>query len=159
MNKASGPDKIDSKLVKYCAKGLSKPLAIIFNKIFKSGTIPSKWKLDNVVSIFKKGEKSSVTNYRPISLTSLLMKILEYCIKDFLIIECGHLIKASQHGFSTEKSCLTQLLPLIDKFSVAMNNKSRVDTIYFDFAKAFDSVNHDLVLKKNLELMDCSSNF
>ena len=148
VNKAAGPDKIGSKLVKCCARGLSKPLSIIFNRIFKFGSIPNKWKLANVVPIFKKGDKSSVTNYRPISLTSLPMKILEYCIKDLLIMKCGHLIKDNQHGFSVEKSCLTQLLPLIDKFSVAMNNKSRIDTIYFDFAKAFDSVNHDLVLSK-----------
>ena len=76
------------------------------------------------------------------------MKILEYCIKDLIIEKCGHLIRDNQHGFSAGKSCLTQLLPLIDKFSVAMNNKSRIDTIYFDFAKAFDSVNHDLILLK-----------
>ena len=61
---------------------------------------------------------------------------------------CPHLIKDSQHGFRVDKSCLTQLLPLIDKFAVAMNKKSRIDTIYFDFAKAFDSVNHDLILYK-----------
>ena len=134
--------------MKFCARGLYKPLAIIFNKIFKTGKIPNKWKLANVVPIFKKGDKSSVTNYRPISLTSLPMKVLEYCIKDMIIIKCGHLIRDNQHGFSREKSCLTQLLPLIDKFSVALNNKSRVDIIYFDFAKAFDSVNHDLILAK-----------
>ena len=148
VNKAAGPDKIDSKLMKFCARGLSKPFAILFNKIFKSGKIPNKWKLANVVPVFKKGDKSSVTNYRPISLTSLPMKILEYLIKDLLMIKCGHLIKEFQHGFSIDKSCLTQLLPLIDKFAVAMNNKSRVDVIYFDFAKAFDSVNHDLILQK-----------
>ena len=148
VNKASGPDGINSKLVKFCAKGLAKPLAILFNQIFRTGSIPNKWKLANVVPVFKKGDKNSVTNYRPISLTSLPMKILEYCIKDLLIEKCGHLIKDNQHGFSIEKSCLTQLLPIIDKFSVAMNSKSRVDTIYFDFAKAFDSVNHDLILLK-----------
>ena len=148
VNKATGPDGINGKLVKFCARGLSKPLVIIFNKIFKSGTIPNKWKLANIVPVVKKGDKSSVTNYRPISLTCLPMKIFEYCIKDLLIAKCGNLIKENQHGFSIEKSCLTQLLPLIDKFSVAMNNKSRVDTIYFDFAKAFDSVNHDLILYK-----------
>ena len=148
VNKAAGPDKIDSKLMKYCAKGLSRPLSILFNQIFKSGRIPDKWKLANVVPVLKKGNKTSVTNYRPISLTSLPMKILEYCIKDLINRKCGHLIKDTQHGFSVDKSCLTQLLPLIDKFSVAMNNKSRVDIIYFDFAKAFDSVNHDLILFK-----------
>ena len=148
VNKAAGPDKMDSKLMKYCARGLSKPLTIIFNRIFKTGKIPDKWKLANVVPILKKGDKSSVTNYRPISLTSLPMKVLEYCIKNLLLQQCSDLIRDVQHGFSIEKSCLTQLLPLIDKISVAMNNKSRIDVIYFDFAKAFDSVSHDLILYK-----------
>ena len=102
----------------------------------------------NVVPIFKKGDKSSVTNYRPISLTSLTMKIFEYCIKDLVMLKCEDLIKDNQHGFRNGKSCLTQLIPFVDKLAEALNNKSRVDVIYFDFAKAFDSVNHDLILRK-----------
>ena len=147
-NKAAGPDGIQSKLIKMCAKGLAKPLTIIFNKSFKTGFIPKKWKLANVVPIFKKGEKSSVTNYRPISLTSLPMKVFEYCIRDLLMIKCKDLLKNNQHGFRQGKSCLTQLIPFVDRLSEALNNQSRVDVVYFDFAKAFDCVNHDLILKK-----------
>ena len=76
------------------------------------------------------------------------MKVFEYCIKDLLMIKCKHLIKDNQHGFRSEKSCLTQLFPFVDKLSEALNNQSRVDIVYFDFAKAFDSVNHDLILQK-----------
>ena len=70
------------------------------------------------------------------------MHIREYLIKDLLMIKCAtaHLIKEFQYGFSIDESCLTQLIPLIDKFTIAMNNKSRVDVIYFDFANAFDIV-------------------
>ena len=131
-----------------CAKGLANPLIILFNKSFETGVIPKKWKLANVVPIFKKGEKTSVENYRPISLTSLLMKIFEYCIKDLMLIKCQDLLKDNQHGFRNGKSCLTQLIPFVDKLSEALNNQSRVDVVYFDFAKAFDCVNHDLILKK-----------
>ena len=147
-NKAAGPDGIQSRLIKLCAKGLAKPLTILFNKFFETGKIPKNWKLANVVPVFKKGDKSSVANYRPISLTCLPMKIFEYCIKDLLMLKCEHLIKDNQHGFRSEKSCLTQLLPFVDKLSEALNNQSRVDVVYFDFAKAFDSVNHDLILQK-----------
>ena len=147
-NKAAGPDGLQSKLLKMCAKGISIPLTKIFNKSFETGTIPKKWKLANVVPIFKKGDKSSVTNYRPISLTSLPMKIFEYCIKDMIILKCGHILKDNQHGFRLGKSCLTQLIPFVDNLAEALNNHSRVDVIYFDFAKAFDCVNHDLILKK-----------
>ena len=76
------------------------------------------------------------------------MKILEYYIKDLLLKQCGHLIRDNQHGFCIDKSCLTQLLTYVDKLLIAMNNKSRTDAIYFDFSKAFDSVNHDLILLK-----------
>ena len=146
-NKAAGPDGIQSKLIKMCAQGLAKPLTKLFNVSFKTGKIPKKWKLANVVPVFKKGDKSSVTNYRPISLTCLPMKIFEYCIRDLLINECESLLRDNQHGFRLGKSCLTQLLPFVDKLSEALNNQSRVDVVYFDFAKAFDSVNHDLILK------------
>ena len=147
-NKAAGPDGIQSKIMKFCAKGLAKPLTIIFNRCFDSGILPKKWKLANVVPVFKKGDKSSVTNYRPISLTCLPMKIFEYCIRDLLLTKCEHLIKDTQHGFRKNKSCLTQLLPYVDKLATALNNNSRVDVVYFDFAKAFDCVNHDLILQK-----------
>ena len=147
-NKAAGPDGFQSKLIKMCAKGLAKPLSLLFNKSFKTGVIPKKWKMANVVPIFKKGDKSSVDNYRPISLTSLFMKTFEYCIKDLILLKSNDIIKENQHGFRSGKSCLTQLIPFVDKLAEALNNQSRVDIIYFDFAKAFDTVNHDLILNK-----------
>ena len=147
-NKAAGPDGIQSKIMKSCSVGLAKPLTIIFNACFSSAILPNKWKTANIVPVFKKGDKSSVTNYRPISLTSLPMKIFEYCIRDLLLEKCDLLIRDSQHGFRKNRSCLTQLIPYVDKLAVALNNKSRIDAVYFDFAKAFDSVNHDIILQK-----------
>ena len=147
-NKAAGPDGIQSKMLKSCARGLAKPLCLIFQKCFTSGSIPNKWKLANVVPVFKKGNKNSVENYRPISLTCLPMKIFEYLIRDMLMSKCKHLIKDNQHGFLPEKSCLTQLIPFTSDLAYALNSSSRIDVIYFDFAKAFDSVNHDLILNK-----------
>ena len=147
-NKAPGPDGFQSKMLKYCAKGLAKPLCLIFQTCFKTGCIPNKWKLANVVPVFKKGNKNSVENYRPISLTCLPMKIFEYLIRDMLMNKCKHLIKDNQHGFLPEKSCLTQLIPFTSDLSLALNSSSRIDAIYFDFAKAFDCVNHDLILNK-----------
>ena len=147
-NKAAGPDGLQSKLLKSCARGLAKPLSILFNKCFTLGKLPDKWKLANVIPIFKKGNKGSAENYRPISLTCLPMKIFEYCIRDMLMTKCNHLLNDNQHGFRPEKSCLTQLIPFTSNLALALNNSSRIDVIYFDFAKAFDSVNHDIILKK-----------
>ena len=112
-NKAAGPDGLQNKMLKSCAKGLAKPLSLIFQTCFKTGCIPNKWKLANVVPVFKKGSKNSVENYRPISLTCLPMKIFEYLIRDLLLSKCKHLIKDNQHGFRSEKSCLTQLIHLL----------------------------------------------
>ena len=165
-NKTAGPNGFHlSKLIKMCAKGLAKPLSLLFNRSFETGSIPKKWKMANVVPIFKKGDKSSVDNYRPISLTSLFMKTFEYCIRDFLVLKCNDIIlKDNQHGFRSGKSCLTQLIPFVDKLAEALNNASRVNIIYFDFAKAFDTVNHDLILNFGvdgllLELMGFYCNF
>ena len=147
-NKAAGPDGRQAKLMKYCARGLAKPLSKLYTKIFKSGSIPKLWKLANVVPVYKKGDKSSVENYRPISLTCLPMKVFEYCVKDMLMTKCSHLLNDSQHGFLPSRSCTTQMIPFVDNLSYSLNNSSRIDVIYFDFAKAFDSVNHDIILHK-----------
>ena len=80
----------------------------------------------NVVPIFKKGDKTSLYNYRPISLTSLFMKTFEYCIRDLLMLTCNDNLKENQHGFCNGKSCLTQLILFVDKLAEALNNQSRV---------------------------------
>ena len=74
-NKSHGPDGISGKILKKCHFSLAYPLSILFNLSFNLGQIPSEWKLANVVPVHKKGEKSMAENYRPISLTCLVMKI------------------------------------------------------------------------------------
>ena len=98
--------------------------------------------------VFKKGDKSSVENYRPISLTSLVMKVFERCIKSALYEVCADMLDQRQHGFVNGRSCTTQMIPFTDNLALALDESSRVDIIYFDFAKAFDSVSHDLILYK-----------
>ena len=147
-NKAAGPDGVHGKILKNCAKSLALPLSLLFTKSFKTGLIPSEWKSANVVPVFKKGEKISVKKYRPISLTCLVMKTFEVCIRDKLMDMCKGQINFQQHGFLAKKSCITQMVPFIDDLSCTLNNRSRTDVIYFDFAKAFDSVSHDIILCK-----------
>ena len=115
---------------------------------FNLGQIPQEWKLANVVPVHKKGDKSMVENYRPISLTCLIMKVFERCIRDELLTACKDLIHPSHHGFLPGKSCTTQLIPFVDNLALGLNNHNHIDVVYFDFAKAFDSVNHDIILHK-----------
>ena len=147
-NKAAGPDGINGKILKMCAEGISYPLSKIFQTSYNTGLIPNEWKQANVVPVYKKGSKLSTENYRPISLTCLTMKILETMVRDELMIRCQHLITDKQHGFLPQRSCTTQLIPFCDSLALSLNNASRTDVVYFDFAKAFDSVNHDVILGK-----------
>ncbi|MCP4459583.1 MAG: reverse transcriptase family protein, partial [Cytophagales bacterium] len=147
-SKAAGPDGIHGKVLKYCARSLAYPLSILFNLCFVTGCIPPDWKLASVVPVFKKDDKNSVENYRPISLTSLVMKVFERCIKTALFSVCEDVLDNRQHGFLNNRSCVTQMIPFAHDLALTIDDRSRSDIIYFDFAKAFDSVSHDLILKK-----------
>ena len=147
-NKASGPDKIHGTVLKKCAKSLAIPLSILFRTSYYTCKIPRDWKSANIVPVFKKGCKNNACNYRPISLTSLVMKVYERVIKAELLPRVIDKIDTRQHGFLPSKSCETQLIPYCDMLARNLNKGSRTDVIYFDFAKAFDSVNHDIILQK-----------
>ncbi|MCP4460437.1 MAG: hypothetical protein GY816_20805, partial [Cytophagales bacterium] len=148
VNKAAGPDGIHGKVLKNCREGIVYPLSCLFKISYNMGQIPAEWKLAHVVPIHKKGSKTSVENYRPISLTSLVMKVFEKVVRDELLSKCHSKLNNNQHGFLPQKSCTTQMVEYIDSLTVSINDNVRTDVIYFDFAKAFDSVNHDVMLMK-----------
>ncbi len=147
-SKAVGPDKIHGKVLKTCAYALSIPLSILFKKSYYTSSLPSDWKLAHIVPVHKKGSKSEVQNYRPISLTSLVVKVMERIVRDELMSKCEYMLDPRQHGFLPNKSCATQLVEFCDSLSLSLNKNIRSDVIYFDFAKAFDSVSHDIILQK-----------
>ena len=116
--------------------------------IYNTSCIPEEWKLGHVVPIFKKGSKHEVSNYRPISLTSLVMKTMERIIKVEILKHVEGLVDDRQHGFLAKKSCTTNMVGLCDSLALSLNDNIHTDVVYFDFAKAFDSVNHDIILFK-----------
>ena len=148
INKSTGPDNISALVLKKCATTIAFPLHLLFNLSFKTGSLPSDWKLAHIVPIHKKGDKGDIENYRPISLTSIISKLFEKCIRDELFLECKHLLHDTQHGFLTSKSCTTQLVSFSHDISVGLNSNNLIDVIYLDFAKAFNTVNHDIILLK-----------
>ena len=100
--------------------------------------------------IYKKGNRGKAANYRPVSLTSQICKVIESIIRDAIVqhLEHNNLIYNSQHGFRSGRSCLSNLLTFLDKLTECWDRGENVDVIYTDFAKAFDKVPHQRLLTK-----------
>ena len=150
VNKTPGPDKISPRIIREVKHQISKPLCILFNKSLTLGKVPSDWKCANVTPIFKKGDKSLPSNYRPISLTSIISKLLETIIRDNMVnfLEENKILKDSQHGFRCKRSCLTNLLDFFHDVFNQFDECRSVDVIYLDFQKAFDKVPHKRLIDK-----------
>ena len=103
-----------------------------------------------MIPIFKKGKKTAAENYRPVSLTCVCCKLLESIIKDDIMdhLSRNQLIRKSQHGFMKGKSCATNLLEFLDKITEAADKGTPTDVVYLDFAKAFDKVPTERLLRK-----------
>ncbi|BHF69458.1 hypothetical protein SprV_0301250300 [Sparganum proliferum] len=152
--KCSGPDNIPAKFLKELANELSKPLAHIFRSSFELGRLPSEWKTANIFPIYKDGARTNANNYRPVSLTSICCKIMEAIVKKATMefLEQGHLLSDLQHGFRQNRSCLSSLLLSTEQWTRALDEDGRVDVIYTDFKKAFDSVPHKRLICKLSEI-------
>ena len=149
-NAAPGPDKLCPRLLKGVSEHICTPLATIFKKSLDEGVVPADWRSANVTPIFKKGSKASVGNYRPVSLTSVLCKVMEGLLKDVLMKHLlqNNILNASQHGFMQKKSCLTNLVEYLDVLTKLVDEGHSVDVVYLDFSKAFDKVPHARLLAK-----------
>jgi hypothetical protein len=150
MKKACGPDEIPNLVLLRLADVLADPFCKLYTRSYEEGVLPDEWLQANVVPLHKKGPTDDVSNFRPISLTSKPCKTMEQILVEHMT---GHvvrydLIHPSQFGFTKGKSCMSQLLRYVDYVSNALNGGDLVDTIYFDFKKAFDSVAHDRLSKK-----------
>ena len=148
--KSPGPDGVHPKVLKELSAVLAKPLAIIFNKSFESGCLPDEWKIANVIPIFKKGNRHSPANYRPVSLTSIVCKVMESIIREHMLSHMleNKLMSDHQHGFLPRKSTVTQLLETLEIWTDALDRGESLDTIYLDFMKAFDTVPHQRLATK-----------
>ena len=149
-NKSPGVDGIPPKLLMETVEQISIPLARVFNLSLKEGVVPFEWKEANIIPLFKKGSKNKSENYRPVSLTSVICKLLERLIKDHMVdfLDKHKLLNSSQHGFLKARSCLTNMLCFFEEITKWIDVGSPVDIIYLDFQKAFDKVPHQRLLLK-----------
>lgn len=148
-SKGAGFDEYPSYFVKHCASGLCLPLSIIFNKSIQSGTFPAVWKTALLVPIYKNsGDKSDVSNYRGISKLSIFGKVFESIVCDSLFPSIRSSILECQHGFYSRRSIETNLVIYAEYIFNALDDGVQVDSVYSDFSKAFDKVDHDVLLGK-----------
>lgn len=147
---SSGLDEFSSKIVKYCAHELVHPLTSIINKSFSDGHFPSKLKISKIYAKHKKGPKSELQNYRPISLISTFSKIIEKLVLKRLMDYLNHynLISDSQHGFQKGKSTISAIISLTESLIDGIDEEKYITALFLDYSKAFDCLGHDLISKK-----------
>jgi len=147
-NKSPAPNGAAPRVLMELQEIIAEPLYLIFRQFLDLVKIPVGWKMGLVFSTFKKGNRHQGKNYRPVCLTSVVCKTLESIIRDNIMhrmIE-NQLLTICQHGFTKDRSCVTQLLAVLDKWTEALDDN--MDDVYLDLAKAFDSVSHQRLLMK-----------
>lgn len=156
-SKANGPDNIPCRVLKEAADQIAPYLQLLYQQSINTGTLPQDWLTANIIPIYKKGDPTLASNYRPISLTSVPCKILEHILYSHIIhhLNTHNILTDSQHGFRTRRSCETQLIVTIDNILKEMDQSNQVDTAILDFSKAFDTVPHQRLL---LKLKQCGIN-
>ena len=142
--KAAGPDKIRPLILKEQRVELAPIIKVIFERSLETGKLPTDWCKANVTPIYKKGDKSLASNYRPISLTCILCKVLEHILASNIVrhLDRQGLMYDLQHGFREKRSCETQLIMLVKDLARNAGLGKQTDLILLDFSKAFDKVNH-----------------
>jgi len=149
-NNSQGPDGMHPLVFRNATSSLHVPIAIIFKQSLDKRELPQAWLDENVTPLHKKGSKLDPANYRPISLTSILVKILEKIVKATLMqhLTSHKFLSDNQHDFVNHKACVTNLLETVDFLTSHHAEKIPTDLVLLDFAKAFDKVPHKRLILK-----------
>ena len=149
-NAAAGMDGFPAILLKKCKTQLSLPLTTFWRKCLDDGYIPPRLKRSVITPIHKGDSRALTANYRPIALTSHIIKIFEKILRKNIVnfMDSNNLFNNNQHGFRSGRSCLSQLLEHFDQIIDILEEGANVDVIYLDFAKAFDKLDFNIVLNK-----------
>ena len=137
-------------IVKKIIDNIVKPFTHICNQSFQTGIFPNKMKTAKIIPIYKSGDKQLLTNYRPISLLSQFSKILEKLFVERLdcFIDKHELLSNNQYGFRTSRSTSMAVVDLVENISKATDNKQYTLGVFIDLKKAFDTIDHEILLKK-----------
>ena len=143
-------DNLPPILFKSCISSFIKPLTYIVNKSFKSGIFPDPLKLAKIVPIFKSGDKKVISNYRPISVLIFFSTIFEKPISKYLLafLDSNNTLYKFQFGFQKKYSTSHAIIFIVERINTALNAGKHVADVFLDFRKAYDTVNHSILLKK-----------
>ena len=149
-SKATGPDEITARMLKESAEEIAPVLTSLFQQSLDTGTLPDDWLLANVSALFKKGSRESPENYRPVSLTSIMCKLLEHILHSQISkhLDKFKILTPLQHGFRKGHSCVTQLIQVVNDWMEGIENSQQIDAAILDFTKAFDCVPHERLKSK-----------
>ena len=147
---SSGHDGISNKLLKLLKMELSKSLTLIINQMITTGIFPDSFKISKITPLFKKGDVSLLSNYRPISLLPTISKIFERILYNQLCeyFNSNNLLAEQQYGFRTNHSTEYAAVRLVDTISKEMESGSTPTALYIDLSKAFDTLSFDILLYK-----------
>jgi len=147
---SKGFDELSTVILKNCIGELCQPLCMIFNKSIEDGVVPTGLKIAKVIPIYKTEDRKLVSNYRPISVLPAFSKIIERLMYNRLInfLNKHDILSPNQYGFRKNLSTSMALLDLVDKLSSSIDNNEITVGIFIDLAKAFDTVNHNILLSK-----------
>ena len=143
-------DDISMYVITKVIHQIVKPLVYIFNLSFSTSIFPNDMKTAKVIPLYKNGKKSDFSNYRPISLLSQISKILEKLFNVRLehFLEANEILSSSQYGFRSRMSTVHAALEVIESISTAIDERQYCSGIFIDLEKAFDTVNHDILINK-----------
>ena len=150
LNKATGPDNLPAKLLKPVASIIASPITHILNQSFRTGSVPRQWKCARVTPIFKGGDKTCMENYRPISVIPILAKIMEKvaCDQAMKYLKENKILSDCQSGFRPVHSTETALLNITDKWLTEIDRGNIIGLVTIDLKKAFDTIDHCIMLEK-----------
>lgn len=145
-----GPDLIPAFILKDCASVFAYPLMLIFNLALATQTFPSAWKISRITPVFKRGNINEIGNYRPISIINNFAKVFELILHEHIYNFVEKRIIPQQHGFVKSRSTVTNLFCFTQDLAESIDNGMQTDVVFMDFSRAFDRMDHGILLSKLL---------